>query len=98
MDGKLDISVRIAGRKYSMKGIDSKDEEVIRRAASMINERVALYQARKLVDDPIDYLAMAALQISIDNEKQKIDDSLPKLVDRLDSLDKKISDYMSEKE
>lgn len=94
MGRKLDINVEIAGRKYSMKGIDSDREEVIRRAAKAIDSRVTLYQSRKLVDDPIDYLAMAALQVSIENEQQKLDNELPHIQDRLEELEDQLSAYL----
>lgn len=95
MSGKLDINVDIAGRKYSM-SIDARKEEVIRRAAKAINSRISSYQSRKLVEDPIDYLAMAALQISIENETTKMNDNAPRLSSRLEQMDRELAQYLSE--
>lgn len=95
MSGKLDINVDIAGRKYSM-SIDASKEEVIRRAAKAINSRISSYQSRKLVEDPIDYLAMAALQISIENETVKMNDDATRLTTRLEQIDSELAHYLSD--
>jgi cell division protein ZapA len=61
MDEKLSIKVNIADRYYPLK-IEGKDEEKIRKAAKLINEKVTQYKQRYLDKDPQDFLAMAALQ------------------------------------
>lgn len=71
MDGRLSIKVNVADRYYPLK-IERKDEEKIRRAARMINEKVLQYKQRYTDKDAQDFLAMAALQFVIkviDNEK-----------------------------
>jgi len=61
MDEKLSIKVNIADRYYPLK-IERKDEEKIRKAARLINEKVLQYKQRYLDKDAQDFLAMAALQ------------------------------------
>jgi cell division protein ZapA (FtsZ GTPase activity inhibitor) len=61
MDDKLSIKVNVADRYYPLK-IESKDEEKIRKAARLINEKVLQYKQRYLDKDVQDFLAMAALQ------------------------------------
>jgi cell division protein ZapA (FtsZ GTPase activity inhibitor) len=61
MDEKLSIKVNIADRYYPLK-IERKDEEKIRKAAKLINEKVTQYKQRYLDKDVQDFLAMAALQ------------------------------------
>ena len=61
MDDKLSIKVNVADRYYPLK-IERKDEEKIRKAARMINEKVLQYKQRYLDKDVQDFLAMAALQ------------------------------------
>jgi cell division protein ZapA len=61
MDDKLSIKVNIADRYYPLK-IERKDEEKIRKAARLINEKVLQYKQRYLDKDAQDFLAMAALQ------------------------------------
>ncbi len=64
MDDKLSINVNVAERLYPLK-IDRDDEEKIRRAAKLINDKVILYKQRYSDKDVQDYLAMAALQFVI---------------------------------
>jgi cell division protein ZapA len=61
MDDKLSIKVNVADRYYPLK-IERKDEEKIRKAARLINEKVMQYKQRYLDKDVQDFLAMAALQ------------------------------------
>ncbi len=64
MDDKLSINVNVAERYYPLK-IDRNDEEKIRKAARLINEKVQQYKMRYNDKDVQDYLAMAALQFVI---------------------------------
>jgi len=61
MDDKLSIKVNVADRYYPLK-IERNDEEKIRKAARLINEKVLQYKQRYLDKDVQDFLAMAALQ------------------------------------
>lgn len=60
MEENLTISVIIAERKYSLT-IQKEDEEVIRKAAKMINEKLKEYGGSYAFRDKQDLLAMAAL-------------------------------------
>ena len=81
MNDKLSIKVNIADRYYPLK-IESKDEEKIRRAAKLINEKILQYKQKYIDKDTQDFLAMAALQfvtktIEIDqstNDSQVLED------------------------
>lgn len=64
MDEKLAIKVQIAERFYPLK-IDRREEERIRKAAKLINDRLLQYKQRYTDKDPQDFLAMAALQFVI---------------------------------
>jgi len=64
MDDKLSIKVNLAERYYPLK-IDRGDEEKIRRAAKMINEKVLQYKQKYADKDTQDFMAMAALQFVI---------------------------------
>jgi len=64
MDEKLSIRVSVADRYYPLK-IDRNQEEVIRKAAKMINEKVLQYKQRYKDKDTQDFLAMASLQYVI---------------------------------
>lgn len=64
MEDKLSIKVNIADRYYPLK-IDREDEEKIRKAARLINEKVLQYKQRYTDKDTQDFVAMAALQFVI---------------------------------
>ena len=64
MDDKLSIKVNLAERYYPLK-IDRDDEEKIRSAARLINEKVLQYKQKYADKDTQDFLAMAALQFVI---------------------------------
>jgi cell division protein ZapA (FtsZ GTPase activity inhibitor) len=61
MDEKLSIRVNIIDRYYPLK-IDRRDEEKIRKAGKIINEKVLQYKQKYSDKDIQDFLAMAALQ------------------------------------
>jgi cell division protein ZapA (FtsZ GTPase activity inhibitor) len=62
MDEKLSIRVNIADRFYPLK-IDRMEEENIRKATKLINERVLQYKQKYADKDVVDFLAMTALQL-----------------------------------
>ena len=64
MDEKLPIKVQIAERFYHLK-IDRSDEEKIRKAAKLINDKLLQYKQRYTDKNAQDFLAMAALQFVI---------------------------------
>ena len=64
MDEPLSIKVQIAERFYPLK-IKRSDEEKIRKAARLINDKVLQYKQRYTDKDAQDFIAMAALQFVI---------------------------------
>ncbi|QQS50616.1 MAG: cell division protein ZapA [Bacteroidota bacterium] len=61
MEEKLSIKVNIADKFYPLK-IDKNEEERIRKAARLINERLLQYKQKYVEKDVLDFLAMTALQ------------------------------------
>jgi cell division protein ZapA len=97
MDDKLSIRVNIADRYYPLK-VERENEERIRKAARMINEKVLQYKQRYSDKDVQDFLAMASLQYVIklnEDEERLISDKLP---EALRELARKIDDVLEEKE
>jgi len=94
VEDKLSIRINIADRYYPLK-IERDDEEKIRKAAKMINDKVFQYKTRYADKDIQDFLAMAALQFVIKLSEiegkdensdlflkiQKINDMLDEIVD-----------------
>jgi cell division protein ZapA len=78
MDDKLSIRVNVADRYYPLK-VESENEERIRKAARLINEKVLQYKQRYVDKDTQDFLAMAALQYVIkllESEEKESDNTL----------------------
>jgi cell division protein ZapA (FtsZ GTPase activity inhibitor) len=97
MDDKLSIRVNVADRYYPLK-VEREDEEKIRKAARLINEKVLQYKQRYTDKDVQDFLAMAALQyvIKLIEEEEKVSsDYLP---GALKELTLKIETVLAEKE
>jgi len=61
LDSGFNIKLQIVGRIYPLV-IDRKDEEKVRKAAKIINDKVGQYQQRYRDKDGQDFLAMAAFQ------------------------------------
>jgi len=94
MDDRLSIRVNVADRYYPLK-IERQDEEKIRRAARMINEKVLQYKQRYTDKDVQDFLAMAALQFVIkviDNEKN---DDMSPVFDGVKEIISELNEYIN---
>ena len=95
MDDKLSIKVNVAERYYPLR-IERENEEMVRRAARMINEKVLQYKQKYIDKDTQDFIAMAALQfvIKLIESENKADaspleESLREMNNELDSFIKK---------
>jgi len=92
MDDKLSIRVNVADRYYPLK-VERENEEKIRKAARMINEKVLQYEQRYTDKDVQDFLAMAALQyvIKLTEQEEKLEndyvpDAINELINKIDSV------------
>ena len=91
----LSIKVQIAERFYPLK-IKRKDEEKIRQAARLINDKVLQYKQRYTDKDTQDFMAMAALQFVInliDCEQQQ---NVVSLEEELGSLSSELDEILKE--
>ena len=94
-ENMLSIKVQIAERFYPLK-IKRQDEEKIRRAARLINEKVLQYKQRYTDKDTQDFMAMAALQFVIsliDCEQQQ---NVVSLEEELNSLSSELDELLKE--
>ena len=92
MDDKLSIRVNVADRYYPLK-VERENEEKIRKAARMINEKVVQYKQRYSDKDVQDFLAMASLQyvLKLTEEEEKrsnenFPDAIKQLIDKIDAV------------
>jgi cell division protein ZapA (FtsZ GTPase activity inhibitor) len=86
---EISIKVTIGDRQYPLK-IDVAEEESVRKAAKLINEKSKFYQENFSVKDKQDSLAMAALEFAtevIGFQKEQYSDK--------HLLDRKISYFQS---
>jgi cell division protein ZapA (FtsZ GTPase activity inhibitor) len=97
MEDKLSIRVNVADRYYPLK-IDRNDEEKIRKAAKLINEKVIQYRQKYNDKDLQDFLAMAALQFVIKMLESENRFEVAPIVDELNELDEQFGDYLEKRE
>lgn len=93
MDDKLTIRVNVADRYYPLK-IARQDEEKIRKAAKMINEKILMYKQKYSDKDIQDFLSMAALQyvVKIINYEEKSD--ISPILEEVQDLNRELEDYL----
>jgi cell division protein ZapA (FtsZ GTPase activity inhibitor) len=95
MEEKLSIKVNLVDRYYPLK-IDRKDEERIRKAAKLINERVLQYKQRYTDKDTQDFLAMAALQFVIKNLEMEDLNGETSIIDKLNEMNSELEEYLKQ--
>lgn len=94
---ELTISVKIAERPYRLT-IKKDEEEIIRKAAKQINERLKEFSENYAFKDKQDLLAMIAILFaskSLNNE-MRADQTDSKLATKLSEIDKVLSDVLNE--
>jgi len=81
MEEKLiSISVTVGDRRYPLKVI-ARDEELVRQAELLVNEKFNEFQLRFTGQEKIDYLAMSALMNMVDLMKvQNLDGTDSELI------------------
>lgn len=97
MSEKLSIRVQIGGRQYPL-SIAPEKEEVIRKAAKLLNERIKSYQENFAVQDTQDLLSMSALEIGVrlmELEQEKSEMKSSDLERQLEETEQFISSYLN---
>jgi cell division protein ZapA len=87
---ELSIKIRIADREYPMK-VKRQDEERVRTAGRLINEKLKTYKEQFGIDDKQDLLSMVAFDCLVDkmtmeDNHQEIDQSVFEKVHQLNQL------------
>ena len=88
------ITVKIGGKEYPMT-IKQNDEEKYRRAEKEINKLITAYKA-SYVEEPEDYLAMAAIQVAVGKVTLEMDRSLSNQLAELEALNREIDNYLND--
>ena len=95
MEDKLSIRVNVADRYYPLR-IDRKDEEHIRKAAKLINDKLLQYKQRYTDKDVQDFLAMVALQYVIKLLEQEDRNDTTPILDAVKELSEKLDTVLSD--
>jgi cell division protein ZapA (FtsZ GTPase activity inhibitor) len=97
MEEKLSIRVNIADRFYPLK-IDRSEEENVRKAAKLINERVLQYKQKYADKDVSDFIAMTALQLvtRLVELEQKLD--VVPVLESIKELNDELKEYIQTEE
>jgi len=93
MDKILSIKVGVAGRSYPL-NIDRSQEEVIRKAAKMIDEKVMQYKQRYKDKDTQDFLAMASLQYVIKVLELENKADVAPVYNELKAMERELSEFL----
>ena len=96
MNEKLSIRVNIADRYYPLK-IDSADEEKIRKAGKIINEKVLQYKQKYVDKDIQDFLAMVSLQYVTRLLELENKEDVSPVIENLKELNEELEIYLKEK-
>ena len=67
---ELSIKIKIGNREYPMR-VKAEDEERIRKAGKLLNEKVKSYQSQFGIDDAQDLLAMVAFDCLVEKLKRE---------------------------
>lgn len=94
---EISIKVSITNRIYPLK-ISLAEEENVRKAAKLINDKVKEFEDNYAVRDKQDLLAMCCLQFAtaiINNDGKKTGDTVG-MEEKLKDIDSLISQYLSQ--
>lgn len=92
----LSINITIAERRYPMR-IKASEEEKIRKASKIINDRILQYQQRYSGKDNQDFLAMSALQFAIQVIEMMEKNETDQLVNEVKEINEQLSLYLTNK-
>ncbi|MFD2160925.1 cell division protein ZapA [Paradesertivirga mongoliensis] len=94
--GEISIKINIADRVYPLR-VNMEEEEVIRRAAKIINDRIKEYQDNYAVRDKQDLLSMCVLHYAtatLKAEKKRVDEDT-EVADKVYQLDQMLDNFFS---
>lgn len=92
----LSINITIAERRYPMR-IKASEEEKIRKASKIINDRILQYQQRYSGKDNQDFLAMSALQFAIQVIEMMEKNDTDQLINEVKEINEQLDLYLAKK-
>ena len=94
--GELSIKINIADRVYPLR-VNMEEEEMIRRAAKIINDRIKEFQDNYAVRDKQDLLSMCGLHYAtatLKADKKRVDEDT-EVADKVYQLDQMLNNFFS---
>ena len=95
MDEKLSIRINIGDKYYPLR-IERNEEEVIRKAAKIINDKLSQYRSKYSKRDMVDLLAMTALQYTKKYIEYEVNDDQANFDEELKQLNIELEDYINQ--
>lgn len=94
--GEISIKINIADRVYPLR-VNMEEEEIIRRAAKLINDRIKEYQENYAVRDKQDLLSMCVLHYATSSLKadQKVTVEDAEVTEKVYQLDYMLTEFFS---
>lgn len=97
MDDTFTINLYIADKHYPLR-IKRSEEEIVRKAARLINDKITLYRTHYKVEDTElelkDLLAMAACQIAIQAIKAEDRTDNSPIAESITQLNKELEEFL----
>jgi cell division protein ZapA len=95
MEEKLSIKINIGDRFYPLK-IEREDEEKIRKAAAIINDKINQYKQKYSDKDHFDFLAMASLQFALKSIESDASEQVDAFKNEVNTLNENMEKYIRE--
>ena len=96
MDWSQTISIRIAERPYEFKIRKEEEEERIRKASRLINDRLFQYKNQYSDKDVQDFLALEALRYAVKTFELEAKASSTEQVDKLKQLNEQLDIFLNQ--
>ena len=96
MSWKQSIKIIIAGREYPFKINQEEEEERIRKAGKLINDKLIQYQQRFSDRDVQDFLALEALRLAVKTFELETKAGSTGQTDKLKQLDEQLNAFLSQ--
>ena len=93
MDDKLSIRLNIADRFYPLK-VNRDEEEQLRKAAKLINDRITKYKLKYTSKDLQDIMSMVMLEVV--NKNFELEDKLDEMpiINQINEINEELIDYL----
>ncbi len=97
MDDKLSIRLNIADKYYPLK-VERDEEERLRKAAKLINDKILQYKQKYTSKDVQDFMAMVSLQFATKylECEEKSDESL--IIDKVNNINAEVVEFLQNTE